>query len=95
MPRIKFVPLGKEVELEEGQTILNVARANGIPLGSSCSGDCICGWCRVEVIEGIENLSKPGDCEREISSKIEIKENERLACAAVVFGDIVVTTGYW
>jgi Uncharacterized metal-binding protein len=95
MPRVKFVPLGKEVELKQGETILKAARTNGIPLGSSCNGDCICGWCRIEVIEGAENLSTPEDCEREISSRMELKENERIACATKVWGDIVVTTGYW
>lgn len=95
MPRVKFVPIGKEVELERGETILNAARANNIPLGSSCGGDCICGWCRVEVIEGVENLSTLDDCESKIRLRIGLKPNERIACAAKVLGDIVITTGYW
>ncbi len=95
MPRVKFVPLGKVVELRIGETLFKAARVNGIPIGSSCRGDCVCGWCRVEVIEGMENLSTPEACERKLMESRQYEEGERVACSTRVFGDVSITTGYW
>jgi len=95
MPRVRFVPLDKSVELKPGETLFKAARVNGIPIGSSCRGDCVCGWCKVEVVEGIENLSRPEECETKLMLSRSYGDNERVACRARVFGDVSITTGYW
>ncbi|MCL5020829.1 MAG: (2Fe-2S)-binding protein [Bacteroidetes bacterium] len=103
MPKVSFIlsgtevehPLRKEVEIKKGETLFKAARVNSIPLGSSCRGDCICGWCKVEILEGTQNLSEPGDCERRLMLSGDYQENERVACRTRVFGDVSITTGYW
>ncbi len=85
----------KVFELKDGETLFKAARVNGIPLGSSCRGDCVCGWCKVEVIRGIENLSSPEECEKKLMLSNSYGENERAACGARVYGDVSITTGYW
>lgn len=95
MPRVKFVPLGREVEVKRGETLFKAARVNGIPIGSSCRGDCVCGWCKVEVVDGMENLSQPSECENKLMTRGNYGENDRVACRSRVFGDVSITTGYW
>ncbi len=95
MPRVRFVPLEREVEIKKGETLFKAARVNGIPIGSSCRGDCVCGWCKVEIVEGMDNLSQPSECENKLMMRGNYGENDRVACRARVFGDVSITTGYW
>ena len=95
MPKIRFIPLDKEVEIKHGETLFKAARVNGVPIGSSCRGDCVCGWCKVEIVEGTSHLSEPTECEKKLMSKGNYGENERVACRTRVFGDVSITTGYW
>lgn len=95
MPLVRFHPLEKSSQVKPGSTVLSAALLQNIPLGQSCSGDGICGWCRVRVLEGGENLAPPGPLERRLMEKAGFAESERAACLARVNGDIKVTTGYW
>ncbi len=95
MPIVDFVPLGIKVFCDEGMTIFEVAVKNSIPIAESCGGDKICGHCRVEVVQGMENLSKPELDELKLMSEKNFSENERLACAVKVYGDIKIKTSYW
>ena len=49
---VSFEPWGTAVEVEEGRTLLDAARAAGIPLGAVCGGRGTCGKCRVRIREG-------------------------------------------
>ncbi len=95
MPKVKFVPLSKEVEIKKGETLFKAARVNGVPIGSSCRGDCVCGWCKVEIVDGMMNLSQPSECEKKLMARGNFGQNERVACTTRVFGDVSITTGYW
>ncbi len=103
MPKVRFIlspvggfiPLNKEVEIKKGETLFKAARINGIPIGSSCRGDRVCGWCKVEIVAGIENLSQPEECEKKLMKSASYGKNERVACSTKVFGDVSITTGYW
>jgi len=87
--RVFFSPLGRSAEAKNDETILDVARRAGAPLGNSCGGIGICARCKVRVVTGAENLTPPTACER------SLPPGERLACQAVVRGEVEVTTGYW
>ncbi|MGO9481327.1 MAG: 2Fe-2S iron-sulfur cluster-binding protein [Candidatus Kryptoniota bacterium] len=95
VPAEGSISLNKEVEIRKGETLFKAARVNGIPIGSSCRGDCVCGWCKVEIVLGMENLSQPKECEKKLMKSGGYEENERAACGARVLGDVTVTTGYW
>jgi ferredoxin len=95
MPLVRFVPLGKSKEIRSGATILAAANQVDIPIGQSCNGDGICGWCRVRVVEGIDRLNPPTTLEAKLINEKQFKPDERAACLAKVKGDITVTTGYW
>ena len=93
--RVAFTPLGVRGEAKENETLLDVARRAGAPLGNSCGGIGVCARCRVVIVEGEASLSEPTSIERRVSARVGLKENERLACQAVVRGDCTVTTTYW
>ena len=95
MPKVRFVPLDKEREIPKGATILSAANRSDVPIGQSCSGDGICGWCRVSVLDGFEQLLPPGTIEQRLMKEKEFRPNERAACLAKVKGDVSVTTTYW
>ena len=95
MPKVRFRPLGKEREVRAGATLLSAANQAQVPIGQSCSGDGICGWCRVHVLEGKENLSPPTELEKKLMKTYSFSEDERSACLAKVRGDVTVTTSYW
>ena len=87
---MSFVPLGTTAVAKDDETILDLARRAGAPLGNSCGGVGICARCKVRVISG--ELSEPTSVELRFG---KLGEGERLACQAVVLGNCEVTTTYW
>lgn len=92
---VAFVPLGTRAEARPDETLLDVARRAGAPLGNSCGGIGICARCRVRVVEGTARLSPPTSVEVRVSAQRGLGSDERLACQAIVTGDCAVTTTYW
>ena len=100
--RATFLPAGVTVEVEPGGlpaghhgrrgSLLDIALANGVEIEHACGGDCVCGTCHVIVEDGMENLSEPEEDELDVISGIPGNTlNSRLACQAVVKGDVTVT----
>ena len=88
--RVTFVRLNLVTDVKADETLLDAARRAGAPLGNSCGGVGVCSRCKVQVVEGAENLSEPTRLE-----STRVSGGERLACQAVVRGDCAITTTYW
>ena len=86
MPRVIFVDEGKAAEAPAGKTLLSCAIEMGVAISHVCGGDGACGTCRVEVIEGWNNLSAPTPDE----TYKELEEPHRLSCQCKLFGDVIV-----
>ena len=86
MPRVIFVDEGKAAEFPEGKTLLSSALEMGIRISHVCGGDGACGTCRVEVVEGWDNLSPPTPDE----TYKELEAPHRLSCQAKLRGDEIV-----
>ena len=95
MPKVRFIPLNKVREIKPHATLLAAANQVEVPLGQSCSGEGICGWCRVRVLDGVENLAPPTALEKRLMDQYNFKADERAACLAKVKGDVTITTTYW
>jgi ferredoxin len=93
--RVTFTPLGRVAEALENETLLDAARRAGAPVGNSCGAVGVCGRCVVRVIEGASHLSPPTTIESRVGVQRGLASDERLACQAVVGGDVTVTAGYW
>ncbi len=78
-------------ELGRPGSILDVALNFGIPLEHTCGGNCACTTCHVIVRAGEENLSEKDDYEADrLDMAPGVTLRSRLACQAVVRGDVVV-----
>jgi len=89
MPKVVFRYDGqiKEVEVEEGKTILEAALENDIPMEHACGGNGFCITCLCKVRAGMENMSPRN--EREENMGI-LEDPERLGCQAQIRGDVEI-----
>jgi ferredoxin len=67
----------------------------GMPVSQACDGVAMCGFCRVQVIEGEDHLTPMESAERRILASLYADEDERLACCARLTGPVKLTTEYW
>jgi ferredoxin len=95
VPRVRFLPGNRSIEVASGTLLLDAARDAGRPVAQSCGGLAICSWCRMQVVEGMEALSPIEPEEERLIRRQGFKENERASCQAEVLGDVTVTTTYW
>jgi adenylate cyclase len=73
-------------EAEAGWTLLEVCEAASIPMDSACGGFAACNSCRVEVVEGADQLSPELPEEEPFLDAAD----QRLGCQARVWGDVAV-----
>lgn len=95
MPRVTLLPRKIIINAERNESIYDVVRRNGIPLGSSCGGDGVCDKCRVTIVSGAASLSKINEIEARLILEHGFEKNERVACQTKILGNITITTGYW
>ncbi|KAB2917608.1 MAG: 2Fe-2S iron-sulfur cluster-binding protein [Bacteroidota bacterium] len=68
-------------EIEEGDTVQDIALDNDIELHHNCGGVCACSTCHVYVQKGMDNLREITDKEEDfIDRAVSPKLNSRLAC---------------
>jgi uncharacterized 2Fe-2S/4Fe-4S cluster protein (DUF4445 family) len=86
MPRVTFADAQKSGEFPAGRTLLSIAGELGVRVSQVCGGDGACGTCRIEVVEGPEQLTAPTPDE----TYKEIDPPYRLSCQARLLGEVVV-----
>jgi ferredoxin len=84
-----------EVVVARGTSVLAAARSADVELRHYCGGNCSCGTCRVEIRAGAEALSRPDGMERAVLGDAAVSRGDRLACQAVVRGDVEVHVPAW
>ena len=99
--RVVFQPSGRRGTVEDGASVLAVARAFGVDLDSVCGGRGLCGRCQIDVADGEfpkhaiasspRHLSAAGAVEDHYSAKRgPLREGRRLGCQARIHGDLVI-----
>lgn len=89
--KIRFEPIGLAVAVSEaGLTIMDAAVIYSLPMRFDCGGKGVCGKCRV-VPEPPESIGPLTDTERQLLTPEQLAEGQRLACQAVVRGNVRVT----
>jgi ferredoxin, 2Fe-2S len=85
LPHQALCPEGKTVEAEPGETILDVALANGIEIDHACEKSCACTTCHVIVQKGYDSLEPPTDREEDLLDRAwGLSVGSRLSCQAIV-----------
>lgn len=91
MPKVTFLPMNETYEAKEGESILDVAINNDVPLQHACGGFCACTTCHIHVKSGQENLSGMEDDEEErLDRAAGLNLTSRLGCQAKIHGDVTV-----
>ncbi len=98
--RVVFAPSGLTARVAEGTTVLDAARSVGADLDSTCGGRGICGRCQVipssgsfskwQIESDADALTEWTSVEEEYTGRRPIADGQRLGCAALVRGDVVV-----
>jgi len=92
---IRCEPSGREVRVVHDTNLMDAILQIGLALGQSCDGIALCGFCRVRILEGLENLTPAGSEEQKALAAEHTDSDERLACRARIHGPVTVTADYW
>lgn len=81
---IRLIQNGKKFEVKprSGQTLLQIAMSQAIPLDYKCQKGT-CGRCTVKIIEGESQLSTPNQKEQKTLNN-QLQAGYRLACQSVI-----------
>lgn len=83
---VTIEPIGEQIEVEDGQTILQAALRQGVWLPFAC-GHGTCATCKVQVLEGDVEI---GDASPFALMDMERDEGKILACCATVESDVTI-----
>ncbi|ADY51424.1 ferredoxin [Pseudopedobacter saltans DSM 12145] len=83
----------KELDIAEGESVLDVCLENGIELQHNCGGVCGCSTCHIYVNSGEDNVQEISDKEEDfIDRAVNPRINSRLGCQCVMIdGNIEIT----
>jgi ferredoxin len=86
--RVQFMPGGKTIDLEPGESVFDGAKRNGIAIPTVCGGKGTCGTCRVLFTLPAR---EPTILERQFIDRADLTRGVRLACRSRPTADIAVT----
>ncbi|SNS06595.1 Uncharacterized 2Fe-2 and 4Fe-4S clusters-containing protein, contains DUF4445 domain [Anaerovirgula multivorans] len=85
--RVLIQPEGRQIDVQEGSTLMKTLKEAEIDLDFPCGGGGKCGKCRVRILEGNVESS---DMEKRFLQEKEIQEGIHLACFTKIYSDISV-----
>ncbi len=88
MPKVKFAPQNKEIDIEPGTNLLKAADQAGLYIEGDCAGRGTCGKCRVKITEG--DRAEPTAAEKKHLSSDELESGWVLACQRKLEQDMVI-----
>jgi 2Fe-2S ferredoxin len=88
--KVKFLPSGKELEVDSNQSVMELAHKNGIYIKSVCNGVPSCAECRVKIVDGDYNVLPPAAKELNLIGNGYFIDQRRLSCQLICFGDLTV-----
>ena len=88
--KVKFFPLDKEFEIDSDQSILDLAKDNGIQIKSVCGGMPSCAECRIQIKDGEYNVFPAAGEELALIGTAYFVDRSRLSCQLKCFGDVTI-----
>jgi len=88
--KVKFLPINKEIEINNNESVLELAKRTGIFIKSICGGVPSCSECRVKVVAGEHNILPPSFKEKSLIGSAYFIDHSRLSCQIKCLGDITV-----
>lgn len=95
MPKVTFTGGPDQpitVEAKTGETLLDIAEAHHVKMGSACGGVCACSSCHCWIREGEDSLDEATDKEEDrLDMGFDVRPYSRLGCQVKVGdADLVV-----
>lgn len=94
MARLRIQPLGIELDVADGETIMGAAQARGYYWPTTCGGEGRCTTCACLVVSGMEHLSPRGRSEARVleeeRGRAVLAQPVRLACQTQICGGEVI-----
>ncbi len=88
---VTFLPLGRTVEVNAGDSVLDAAVKGALPLEHACGGVCACSTCHVIVRQGFEALTPASEREEDMLDNAPcLTTTSRLGCQIEVNADLAV-----
>jgi ferredoxin, 2Fe-2S len=81
---------GLAVNVKPPETVLRAVQATGTDWMHACGAKGRCTTCRMEILDGMENLSPESPAELKYREAGRLKAKERLACQCTVTGGEVL-----
>ncbi len=88
MPKVKFTPQNKEIEVEAGANLLKAADLAGLYIEGDCGGRGTCGKCRVKITES--ERVEPTTAEQKHLPESDLEAGWVLACQRNVEQNMVI-----
>ena len=85
MHKVTFLPAERNVEVEDGKSVIAAARKAGIHINASCGGSGLCGKCRII----LETGELAGGRSEKLSDE-DFDKGIRQACLAAVTSDVTI-----
>ena len=96
MPTITYTGINQEIKFnDEDQSLLDISNKEKIPHLHECGGNGHCTTCRIRVVEGQQNLSRPTMKEKQMAHLRRWDPSIRLACQCYPKGDVTIQRLVW
>ncbi|MEG3638567.1 2Fe-2S iron-sulfur cluster-binding protein [Magnetococcus sp. PR-3] len=90
MPKVTFLPINETLDVASGQSLMDVAHDNHIPLECACEGSLACSTCHVIVDEAwFDKIEEATDDEDDMLDKaFGLTPYSRLGCQIIMSEDL-------
>ncbi len=88
MPTLRSLPDNVAIDCAKGETVLEAGRRAHLPIAHACGGKAKCSTCRIWILDGAEACPKKETLERELTGRLALTDDIRLACQLRPTGDI-------
>jgi class 3 adenylate cyclase/hemoglobin-like flavoprotein len=96
MAKVLYTGINQFVETnDEDSTLLDISMENKIPHLHECGGNGRCTTCRVRIMDGYQNISRPSSLEKQMAHLRKWDPSIRLACQCYISGDVSIQRLVW
>jgi ferredoxin len=88
VPILRSLPANITIDCTTGESILEAAHRGHVAIAHACGGKAKCSTCRIWILSGAEECPPKDSLERELTSRLGLTDDIRLACQLRPTGDI-------
>ncbi len=85
---VDMQPIGRRIDIQPGETILDASRSAGVGIISLCGGEGWCDSCQVRIANG--DVNEPSATEISTIGQERIDADYRLACQTIPLSDVKI-----